>query len=157
MAESHRRQLLASAALLEDITASSGDSDYAQLQDGIEREAPDIFQLGWVHKYLFLTHPTKLDDFHARTWQRFHLLKVLQMPPAREGLYASAGRYVAGAREAGLSLVVCERTVNATSFDIDERVIASGRRKSQCGTFPPVSEWRTAACSSSESNSTPDN
>ena len=112
MAESHKSQLVASAALLEDISEDSGDDDYARLQEGIEREAPDIFQLGWVHKYLFLTHPTRLDDFHAKAWQRFHLLKLLQMPPAKEGLYASAGRYVAGAREAGVSQIAFDRIIN---------------------------------------------
>src|SRR4051794_11332950 len=56
----------------------------------------------------------------------------------------------------GLSnnIKIATATVNSTVVRlvplIDERVIASGRRNSQCGTFPPVSERRTAARSFSE-------
>ena len=48
--------------------------------------------------------PTKLDDYHISNLQRFHLIKLLQIPPKAEGRYVCAGRFVALAKELGMPL-----------------------------------------------------
>jgi len=55
------------------------------------------------HKYWFLAHPDKLDDYHSPRYQRFHFLKILQIrlikwaysTPVRQGSFC-AGRFVDG-------------------------------------------------------------
>ncbi len=49
------------------------------------------------------------------------------------------------------------RSQSFRPFDIDERVIASGNGIPERGTFPQSLKRRTAACSFSESTSTPGN
>ena len=56
--------------------------------------APDVSRLAWGHKYFSLFFPNKLDDYHSPDWQRFHLLKLLQLPPEGNGRYICAGRFV---------------------------------------------------------------
>jgi len=46
--------------------------------------------------------PEKLDDYHAASYERFHLIKMLQMPPSGDGRYVMAGRYVSATQELGL-------------------------------------------------------
>jgi 5-methylcytosine-specific restriction protein B len=41
-----------------------------------------------------LLFPGKLDDFHNEKWQRFNLLRHLELPPEYDGLYVCAGRFV---------------------------------------------------------------
>ncbi|WP_145272583.1 AAA family ATPase [Tautonia plasticadhaerens] len=43
--------------------------------------------------------PEKLDDYHNPDYQRFHLVKMLQVPPEGEGRYLCASRFVAAAAE----------------------------------------------------------
>src|SRR5262249_41627698 len=69
-----------------------------------DRDAPDVSGLAWGHKYLSLIEPDKLDDYHNPEYQRFHLIKMLQVPPQGDGRYLCAGRYVAAARELGIPL-----------------------------------------------------
>jgi 5-methylcytosine-specific restriction protein B len=66
--------------------------------------APDVSRAAWGHKYFSLLYPDKLDDYHNPDYQRFHLIKLLQVPPAGEGRYLAAGRYVVIANELGLHL-----------------------------------------------------
>ena len=68
------------------------------------REAPDVQDTAWGHKYFHLMCPTKLDDYHISNLQRFHLIKLLQIPPKAEGRYVCAGQFVALAKESGISL-----------------------------------------------------
>ena len=65
----------------------------------MDQYAPDVGNTSWGHKYFSLFYPSKLDAFHNPNYQRFHLIKLLQMPPQEEGRYLCAGRYVAIANE----------------------------------------------------------
>jgi 5-methylcytosine-specific restriction protein B len=101
LAQRNREQLLACVELLHQLPAGASDDAYQQLQSDIEITAPAIAKSGWAHKYLSLLFPDKLDDYHNHAWQRHNLIKSLQMPPAAEGLYASAGRFVKMAAQLG--------------------------------------------------------
>jgi 5-methylcytosine-specific restriction protein B len=103
-AKSHRDQLVQGAELLERLPADSSDEVYERLQKDMERVAPDVNDLVWGHKYFSLLYPEKLDDFHNANYQRFHLLKLLQLPPQSEGSYLAAGRFVAIAQLLGIPM-----------------------------------------------------
>jgi 5-methylcytosine-specific restriction enzyme B len=94
-ATQHRDQLLKGVDLLDKLPARGADADYERLQQEMNRVAPDVSNLAWGHKYLYLMSPEKLDDYHNPDYQRFHLLKLLQLPPQQEGRYVAAGRFVA--------------------------------------------------------------
>lgn len=104
IARQHRDQLVRGCELLDALSENATDDDYAMLQDQMDELAPNVSRLAWGHKYFSLLFPQKLDDFHVEWIQRFHLLKLLQLPPDRNGRYISAGRFVAAARETGLCM-----------------------------------------------------
>jgi len=83
-ARTHRDQLLRGVELLEELPENASDDDYAQLQDQMDELAPDVSRLAWGHKYFSLLFPDKLDDYHSPEWQRYILLKLLQLPPEGE-------------------------------------------------------------------------
>jgi 5-methylcytosine-specific restriction protein B len=89
VARAHRDQLIAGVRLLEDVAFDSSDENYATLQDRIDSEAPDVTDTAWGHKYFSLMYPDKLDDFHAEEFQRFHIRKMLQVPPRAAGSICS--------------------------------------------------------------------
>jgi 5-methylcytosine-specific restriction protein B len=95
IARSHRNQLVKGCNLLEKIPENAEDDVYRQLQKDMEREAPDVCDSAWGHKYFSLIYPDKLDDYHAGNYQRFHLIKLLQTPPEGQGRFVCAGRFVA--------------------------------------------------------------
>lgn len=97
-ARQHREQLLQGIELLENLPISSSDEVYQQLQQEMNCVAPDVSTLAWGHKYFSLLYPDRLDDFHNPDYQRFHLIKLLQLPPQGEGRYVAAGRFVSIAR-----------------------------------------------------------
>jgi MoxR-like ATPase len=97
IAREHRRQIVEGCRLLETLPLES-DEDYAVLQQEMNRVAPYVSDTAWGHKYFSLLYPDKLDDFHVYGHQYFHLLKLLQVPPERLGLYLSAGRFTPGMR-----------------------------------------------------------
>ena len=101
VARNHREQLLAGVSLLEQFPSNADDPRYRKLQDELGQKAPNISDLAWSHKYFYLLFPDKLDDFHNHRWQRFNLVKLLQLPPEQEGLYVAAGRFVSLASEFG--------------------------------------------------------
>jgi len=113
IARSHRDQLLRGIELLGNFKHDATDDDYAELQDQMDELAPDVSRLAWGHKYFSLLFPSKLDDFHSPDWQRFHLLKLLQMPPEGNGRYICAGRFVAAAKEVGLLMNHFTTTINS--------------------------------------------
>lgn len=106
VARQHRDQLLKGVELLEKLPTNGSDDDYARLQREMDQAAPNpnISNLAWGHKYFSLLYPDKLDDFHNADYQRFHLLKLLQLPPDNEGRYSAAGRFVALAQALAISL-----------------------------------------------------
>jgi 5-methylcytosine-specific restriction protein B len=104
IARKHRDQLLKGVELLKLVPPDGTDEDYSKLQDGLDRESPDVSHLGWGHKYFHLIFPEKLDHLHTQEFQRFHLLKLLQRPPDSKGRYVCAGRFVAAASEIGVPM-----------------------------------------------------
>ncbi len=99
VARRHRDQLLKGVELLGQLPAAGSDADYLQLQQLLDEQAPLVSQKAWGHKYFSLLFPDKLDDYHNADYQRYHLIKLLQTPPAGEGRYLVAGRFVAIAAE----------------------------------------------------------
>ena len=104
MARRNRDQLLQGVELLEKMPVNGGDEDYLHLQQEMNRVAPDISNLAWGHKYFHLLFPEKLDDFHNPDYQRFHLIKLLQIPPEGEGRYIAGGRFVSIANELNIPM-----------------------------------------------------
>jgi 5-methylcytosine-specific restriction protein B len=91
--------LLNGVGLLRRLPANGSDDDYKQLQEDLDRDAPDVSALSWGHKYFNLAFPDKLDELHLPELQRFHLLKMLQSPPEGKGRYICAGRFVSATSE----------------------------------------------------------
>jgi 5-methylcytosine-specific restriction enzyme B len=112
-ARSHRDELVRGAALLEELPENATDEDYAHLQDQMDELAREVSRLAWGHKYFSLLFPHKLDNFHSPGWQRFILLKLLQLPPEGDGRYVCAGRFVAISRETGLPSVTLDAVLAA--------------------------------------------
>ncbi|MBN1934153.1 MAG: AAA family ATPase, partial [Anaerolineae bacterium] len=104
VARKQRDQLVEGAKLLERLPANASDADYATLQKDMTRAAPDVSDSAWGHKYFSMLYPDKLDDYHNPDYQRFHLIKLLQIPPQGKGRYVAAGRYVAIASELEMPL-----------------------------------------------------
>jgi 5-methylcytosine-specific restriction protein B len=100
----HLEQFVKGIKLLESLPDNAKDEDYSKLQQDMDRDAPDICNTSWGHKYFSLLFPDKLDDFHNPEYQRFHLIKLLQVPPQGEGRYLVAGRYVAISKELHIRL-----------------------------------------------------
>src|SRR5262249_13401640 len=67
-------------------------------------DAPDVSDFAWGHKYFHLICPDKLDHLHNLSYQRFHILKLLQQPPDGKGRYLCGGRFVAAASELGVPM-----------------------------------------------------
>ncbi len=108
IAKKHRDQLLLGVDLLETLPVNGTDSDYESLQQSMGRSAPDVSDMAWGHKYFSMLYPDKLDDYHSPEYQRFHLVKLLQIPPHGIGRYLCAGRYVAIAAE--MAMPICHLT-----------------------------------------------
>ena len=109
IARKHRDQLAKGVEVLDAFPANAGDAEYQELQQKLDPVAPDVSNLGWGHKYFSLL-PDKLDDYHSPDLQRFHLLKMLQLPPESDGRYVCAGRFV----EAGVIQIWC--SIISTAF-----------------------------------------
>ncbi len=112
IARRHRDQLLKGYKLLEALALDASNEQYAKLQNDLNEQAPDISNWSWTHKYFSLLFPDKLDDYHNPSYQRFHLLKMLQMPISSDGRYTVAGQYMAIARELGMHVNNLTRTLN---------------------------------------------
>jgi 5-methylcytosine-specific restriction protein B len=112
IARRHRDQLLLASEAVGRLPARAGDEEYARLQVELERVAPNVHDTAWGHKYLALIHPDRLDDFHSPEYQRYNLMRVLQVPPAGEGRYLAAGRYVALAAELQMGLHTLTTVMN---------------------------------------------
>lgn len=104
VAERHRDQLVAASRLIADLATGASDADYVALQVELDAAAPDVRDTGWAHKYFSLVFPDKVDWFHSETYQRFNLVRMLQVPPGTPGRFAPAGRFVAAAAELDMPL-----------------------------------------------------
>jgi 5-methylcytosine-specific restriction protein B len=112
IARQHRDQLVSGAGLLAQLPQDADDAAYRHLQAQMDNAAPDVGDMAWGHKYLSLLYPEKLDDYHVENYQRFHLIKLLQIPPGGQGRYLAAGRYVAIAHELDVPLNHLTATLN---------------------------------------------
>lgn len=118
-ARQQRDELLAGDELLRNFDATeASDEVYARLQAAMVTAAPDLSHDGWPHKYWFLIHPDKLDDFHSPRYQRFHLFKLLQIPPDHTGIldasaprFNCAGRFVAAAHSLDAPITTLTRVL----------------------------------------------
>lgn len=107
LAREQRDELLAGCDVLSSLRRSDMTDDaYTSLQMALQDVAPRLCHVGWAHKYWFLSHPDRLDTFHDPSLQRFHLVKLLELPPDRLGSkqagtprFNCAGRFVNLARE----------------------------------------------------------
>jgi 5-methylcytosine-specific restriction protein B len=113
IARRHRDQLLKGVDLLRQLRPNGTDDDYKRLQEALDRDAPDVSDLAWGHKYFSLLFPDKLDDYHSPKWQWFHLLKMLVLPPEGWGRYMFAGRFVAAASELNMVMNNLTDVLNA--------------------------------------------
>jgi 5-methylcytosine-specific restriction protein B len=113
IARKHRDQLLEGIRVLERFPEKSDDEAYSELQKNINSGAPDVGNTAWGHKYFFMLNPYKLDDYHSPEYQRFHLIKLLQVPPNEEGRYICAGRYVSLASQLEMMISNFTRVLNS--------------------------------------------
>lgn len=118
IAQKHRDQLIQGAERIGEIGELADDAEYRRLQDDLGRIAPSVSDLAWGHKYLSLLYPDKIDDFHNGYYQRFHLIKMLQMPPEGDGRYLCAGRFVAAAHELGIPINHLTAVLNAQNSSL---------------------------------------
>jgi 5-methylcytosine-specific restriction protein B len=126
VARNHRHQLGLGIALFEAMPPGGDDNTYLALQAELEKQTPDICGLAWAHKYWSLLFPEKLDDFHSERFQRYNLLRILERPPAHDGLYVCAGRFVRLAANMGWPM-------NHLTSALNER------------NGPPVRYWRVGS------------
>src|SRR3954471_10374563 len=112
IARKHRDQLLRGVEHLRQLPPDRTDDDYKRLERRLDPDAPDVSNLAWDHKYFSLLFPDKLDDYHNADYQRFHLVKMLQVPPEGDGRYLCAGRFVAAAHELGIPINHLTTTLN---------------------------------------------
>lgn len=112
IARRHRDELIRGAERVGQVPERADDSEYRRLQDDLDQIAPTVGNLAWGHKYLSLLAPERLDDYHNADYQRFHLIKMLQLPPDGNGRYLCAGRYVAAAHELDIPLNHLTTTLN---------------------------------------------
>jgi 5-methylcytosine-specific restriction enzyme B len=119
-ARQQRDELLSGNRVLAAFGAADiSDEAYARLQTAMQEAAPELSGDAWSHKYWFLIHPDRLDDFHSPRYQRFHLLELLQMPPDGAGIldfsaprFVCAGRFLSAARELGVSVTAVDGVLN---------------------------------------------
>ncbi len=113
LAQKHRDQLLAGVELLRALPADASDEQYERLQSEMDAKAPDVSDLSWGHKYFSLLFPDKLDNYHNADLQRFHLIKLLQLPPDKRGRYVLGGWYIDIAQQLGLHVNQLGAVLNA--------------------------------------------
>ena len=121
IARGHRDQLVAAAAAMQALPVLADDQAYSDLQKKLNQLAPDVCDVAWGHKYLYLLFPEKLDDYHVNIYQRHHLLKLLLPPVSSLGLFACAGQLVRVANQLGwpmnhLTAVLNERDGNPIRY-----------------------------------------
>lgn len=122
IARRHRDQLLAAVEVVAAMPNGRADEDYRKLQVRLQQTSPDVENTAWGHKYLSLIFPEVLDDFHVVTFQRYHLIRSLQVPPeqsdgGKKERYISAGRYVGLAQQLGVTVHELATLLNRRNGD----------------------------------------
>jgi 5-methylcytosine-specific restriction protein B len=120
IARSQRDELVNGADAIASLdVGDTSDEAYSKLQIAMEKVAPNLSGDGWSHKYWFLVSPNTLDGYHSPRYQRFHLLKLLQMPPDEAGILDSgsprficAGRFRSAAQQLGVPISILNRILN---------------------------------------------
>ena len=112
IARSQRDELLLGAQALSKFTPSTEDADYERLQLELESLAPTVQNSAWGHKYFSLLFPDRMDDYHNPDYARFHLVKLLQLPPSGSGRYVTGARFVALSKQLGLPINSITKTMN---------------------------------------------
>jgi len=102
IARQKRDFLIEGAKVLDAMPDNYEDDTYIKLQEDMTHALGNLIDIGWVHKYFYILFPEKLDDYHARTFQKFYLIKLLQKPIKEESRYAVAGQYIRLARQQNL-------------------------------------------------------
>ncbi len=111
-----RDELIAGADVLGAMNPDDvSDESYGHLQSRMAHAAPTLSAAGWAHKYWHLLYQHLLDDYHSPRYQRFHLIKLLQMPPDGVGIldgnaprFNCAGRFIAAARQLGVPVTTLD-------------------------------------------------
>ncbi|UTF51802.1 AAA family ATPase [Desulfomicrobium sp. ZS1] len=104
-ARKHRDQLINGDDLLKQMPGSPSFDDYVNLQNSLDKEAPDVSTLAWGHKYFSLLHPHILDDFHSPVYQRYMLTRMLQKAPSdKDGRYIAAYTFQQIAKHLGMHI-----------------------------------------------------
>ena len=104
--------------LLDGFAPNGTDDDYRDLQKNMDEVATKVSDSAWGHKYFSLLYPEKLDDYHSADFQRYHLIKLLQVPPEGAGRYLVSGRYVAAAKEMGVPIRNLTQILNERDGDV---------------------------------------
>jgi 5-methylcytosine-specific restriction protein B len=112
VARRNRDQFVAGAAVLARYEAAPALVDFERLQEEMEEAAPDVNDTSWGHKYFHLLYPELVDVYHSPVHQRFHLVKLLQVPPEHSGRYVCARYYFDLARELGIPVVQLANAIN---------------------------------------------
>ncbi|HZT40716.1 MAG TPA: AAA family ATPase [Chthonomonadaceae bacterium] len=112
IARQQRDELVAGFELLARLPQGVTDQHYGELQEQMNRVSPTVGDTAWGHKYFSLLFPEKLDDFHSPDYQRYHLIRLLQMPPQGEGRYVCGGRFVAMAAEVSVRMNHLTHAIN---------------------------------------------
>lgn len=95
IAERQRDQMLAAREVILRLSHDASAPGYGTLQENIEKAAPDLHQLSFLHKFLVLHAPAALDPFHSTGQQNHHLLHAGILPPKGGGLYRAAQVFAA--------------------------------------------------------------
>ncbi|ROZ78774.1 McrB family protein [Ramlibacter sp. WS9] len=100
LARGQRGQLISGCEVLASFDpGTADDASSAAMDTAMKAAAPTLWAAGWAHKYWSLIYPDRLDIYHTPQYQRFHLLKLLEVPPDHVGvLSADASRFVCAAR-----------------------------------------------------------
>jgi 5-methylcytosine-specific restriction enzyme B len=123
LARQQREELVAGAKVLSEFDPAQADDERcSRLDQAMRGAAPNLYSAGWAHKYWFLIHPDRLDTFHSPQYQRFHLLKLREMPPDRVGIldpsasrFACTGRFLQLASELKISTTILGKIIGERS------------------------------------------
>jgi 5-methylcytosine-specific restriction enzyme B len=95
-----RDQLVAGSEVLANFPEDADAGAYAALQEEMTKVAPDLAESAWGHKYFSLLNSRVLDDYHAVSYQKYHLYRLHKLP--KDGRYENAFFFIGIARQLGI-------------------------------------------------------